>query len=139
MHGGPSFAAACKPTRQGTGKLVLAGLRAGAATDADAAMSSSSALDTAGPGQVHEGPGPAPAGAIARCSTHSTVSPRGVYAGQWRAGQRHGQGRLQYGAAAGGGEYDGAWVDDERHGLGTMVCHPHSGPAIRRLSSTPPA
>lgn len=112
--------------RQGTGRLVLAGIRA---ADADAAVGSS-ALEPAGPGQVHEGSGPAPANATARCSTHGTVSPGGVYEGQWHAGQRHGQGRLQYGAAAGGGEYDGAWVDDKRHGLGTMVCHPRYGPVM---------
>ena len=44
-----------------------------------------------------------------------------AYDGEWRAGERHGRGRLRYAAAAGGGEYDGAWQHDVRHGVGRMV------------------
>ena len=54
-------------------------------------------------------------------STCNTPGGCTEYDGGWRAGERHGRGRLRYAAAAGGGEYEGAWLHDVRHGVGRMV------------------
>lgn len=58
---------------------------------------------------------------VERSSTADAPSGCTVYDGEWRAGERHGRGRLRYAAAAGGGVYDGAWLHDTRHGVGRMV------------------
>lgn len=43
-------------------------------------------------------------------------SPR--YEGEWKAGRRHGKGRLEY---TGGDVYEGEWADDVRHGHGMLT------------------
>lgn len=45
------------------------------------------------------------------------TGPHGMcrYAGAWRAGRRHGKGRLDY-DPRGGSYYEGEWEDDEKHG-----------------------
>lgn len=39
------------------------------------------------------------------------------YEGEWKNGQKHGKGRMQY---ASGNVYEGEWRDNVKHGFGTM-------------------
>ena len=68
----------------------------------------------------------AEAGGMSRGWGRHTFDDNSVFEGQFRSGQRHGQGTMKYADGDGvGSEYDGAWLNDVREGEG--VCKWRSG------------